>query len=201
MRHLLFVLLIFSLPLACHKTSNGEHGSATDTIAQTSDVIPTVEIVWTAYKFPDYATRAGVSGTFDNVALQYDTNAQGALAKLATAAVTINVMNARIGEDALKTSNVRDSFFAALAPQITASVKEVIGNEVIVTINMNNVSHDYPFALTAENSTLVLTGTIDNLLDFNTSSALDALQTVCGAYHENKVWPDIGLRVTIHHAT
>lgn len=159
-----------------------------------------VSISWTAYKFPDFATRAGVTGTFGDIYIKYNSQSPADIWEhLKNAEIIINSNSVNVNNDSTKNWNLKNYFFSFFTPVIYGKVLDVnpADKKVIVKITMHGISKNIPFAITEEGENLTFAGSISNLNDFNAQSAFKALQNACGIYHDNKVWPDISLEAEI----
>lgn len=159
-----------------------------------------VVVSWTAYKFPDSLSRVGVSGTFDHVHFTYENkDATNIYEFITDAEIMIKTNSVNIGDDSLKSYNVRNHFFSFFTPVIYGRVMEVDAQskKAAVKFTMNGISQHVLFDIKEINEDLVFTGRIKDIGYFNAQAALNALQKVCGEYHQNKVWSDIYLEAEI----
>lgn len=162
-----------------------------------SDDEPEEEVIaltFTAYKYLLFEERDGVTGTFNTI--QYDLNEDYTkpIDMLSDAQVTIETSSVDIdGVDGLRTMNVGTNFFAFFSPTIVGQVINYNETEATITFTMNNTSQDVNFDVSIEENVLVLRGTIIDMNLFNWMDAYAQLETVCGDFHENKVWPDVDL--------
>jgi hypothetical protein len=159
-----------------------------------------LSISWTAYKFPDSLNRVGVSGSFDNIVINYkNKNASDIYEFLTDAEIMINTNSVNIGNDSVKSYNVRNHFFSYFTPVIYGKVINLnaASKKAEVKFTMNGISQQVMFDMVEMDGNLVFSGSINNIRYFNAQSALDALQEVCGEFHQNKVWQDISLKAEI----
>ena len=159
-----------------------------------------VAISWTAYKFPDFTSRVGVSGTFDKTYITYkEKEAADIYEFLTEAEILIPTNSANVGNDSLKSSNVKNHFFSYFTPVIHGRVMAIDSSskKARVKFTMNGLSQEVTFEMEEVKEDLVFSGLIQDIGYFNSQAALDALQRVCGEYHQDKVWPDISLRAEI----
>lgn len=159
-----------------------------------------VSISWTAYKFPDSLNRVAVTGTFDDIFVNYkNEDAADIYDYLQGAEAIINSSSVNTGNDQLKNVNLRNYFFSMFSPVIYCRVTDVNPDMKTATVNvtMNRISHDIRFEISEQNEDLVFIGTISNLNHFDSQAAIDSLQKACGAYHKNTIWPDISLKAEI----
>lgn len=159
-----------------------------------------VSLSWTAYKFPEFSARAGVSGTFDKIFVSYKhPDASDIFAFIKDAEILINSGSANISNDSLKSFNVQNYFFNYFTPVIHCKLVEINPSQdtAKVQITMNGISEEVKFAITKSNENLIFTGQIEDVFRFNAQRGMDSLQAACGTYHQNKVWPDISLKAEI----
>lgn len=159
-----------------------------------------VEVSWTAYKFPTFSSRVGVSGTFDETFITYkQKEAADIYEYLREAEILIPTNSANIGNDSLKTSNVVNHFFSNFTPAIHGQIIEIDipSKKAKVIFTINGLSEEITFQMEEVKEDLIFTGQMQDIGYFKANAALDALQQVCGEYHQDKVWPDISLRAEI----
>ena len=155
-------------------------------------------IFWTAYKYEDFDTRVGVSGTFDEVFYNLNNNAEKTIDLLANANIIINTASVNIDDkEGVRTTNVKSAFFAFLEPTITGKVIEYNEKEAVVALSLNGINKQMVFDVTEKDDHLLLKGKIEDLGFFKWDQAFDELNKVCGEFHENKLWPDIDINVRI----
>jgi hypothetical protein len=159
-----------------------------------------VVLTWTAYKFPDSVNRIGVSGTFDKIYINYKTTQAASIYDyLQDCEIIINTSTANIGNDPVKNNNIRNHFFRFFTPVIHGQVLNVNEHtkKATVRFTLNGIAREVLFSIAEVNKDLIFTGTLPDINAFGAQPALNALQTVCGELHQNKVWPDISLRAEI----
>ncbi|CAN5828659.1 hypothetical protein BH24BAC1_BH24BAC1_15250 [soil metagenome] len=157
-------------------------------------------ISWTAYKFPDFSSREGVTGTFDKTFITYKKKeAADIYAFLREAEILISTNSTTVGNDPVKSANVREFFFSYFTPVIHGQVTDIDPStkKAKVKFTMNGISQEVIFEMKEVKEDLVFTGRIQDIGHFNAQAALDALQRVCGVFHQDKVWPDISLKAEI----
>lgn len=155
-----------------------------------------IQIEWTAYKYPDYDNRAGVSGTFDEISYELNENAIAPIDLLDNAKVTVNTSSVNVGNESERTTNV-GTFFSAFTPDIIGDVISYDNNEVTILFEMNGITATETFDVVVNEDSLVLSGSIPDMNIFDWQLGYDALNSVCGDYHENKVWEDIDVTIVI----
>ena len=156
-----------------------------------------IQITWTAYKYPDFNNRSGVSGTFDEVTYQLNKDFETPIDILKDAEVIVNTGSVNVGgSESLRTQNVL-RFFTAFTPEITGKITNYTQNRATIEFVMNNVKQSYAFEINNEEDKLILTGKIPNMNRFNWQAGYDALEKVCGELHQNKVWEDVDVSIEI----
>ena len=169
----------------------------TDPINPEPEETPDILINWTAYKFP--FNRAGVTGKFDSLEVISIGNYQeeDPLAFLKNGSFRIPTNTAAIGNDSLKTSNIRNYFFKYMAPTIEGEVVNIQNDTVLVNIELNLISQEIPFHIAElTEDELTLAGKIEDMAYFNWVDAFNNLQRACGFYHQGLVWSDVDLQIT-----
>lgn len=159
-----------------------------------------VSLLWTAFKFPEFNDRVGVSGTFDEIFISYkNTTANNVYDYLKDAEILINSSSVNIGNDSLKNTNLRNHFFKYFTPTIYCKVIDVNPSQgkAMVKVTINGISEQIHFTMKENSEDLIFTGKIEDINSFQAGGALNALQAVCGVHHRNKVWADINLRAEI----
>ena len=177
----------------------GSDENAIDTAGEDSQDYG-ISVSWTAYKFPDFQSRVGVTGTFDELFITYKKKEAADIYEFLTEAeIMIPTNSTNVGNDPLKSANVINHFFSYFTPVIHGQVIgiDAPSKKAIVKFTINGLSQEVIFDMEEIEEDLVFTGKIEDIGYFNTKTALDALQRVCGEYHQDKVWPDISLRAEI----
>jgi len=180
--------------------------------ACTADMLPTVTdevdfqecditIGWTAFKFPIFEERLGVSGVFEDFEYNIINRSDNIIEKLDGASLTIHTNSVNIGGSSEKTNNVANHFFANFTPLIECKVNAIDDQGAHITVTMNTISKEILLKVTfdEEQRILTLSGTLENLNEFKAETALSKLDEVCGAYHQGFVWPDVDLKITLNN--
>ncbi|KAA5825719.1 YceI family protein [Algibacter amylolyticus] len=156
-----------------------------------------IKVTWTAYKYPDFDNRAGVSGTFNTV-ISYNLNstAENLIDLLNGANVVIDASSVNVGNEPERTQNVA-SFFNAFTAQISGTVDSYNNENAWVTFNMNGISQQVVLNVSLETNKIILDGTIPDLNVFNWENAYNVFNAICGEYHENKLWEDVKISIEI----
>ncbi|PHS07559.1 MAG: hypothetical protein COA88_08530 [Kordia sp.] len=153
-------------------------------------------VTWTAYKFPDFNNRASVSGTFGGIDYILNNEYSNPIDILENATVTINTTSVNVGGNDEKTQNTA-YFFSLFTPEIVGIVNSYTVQKALITFSMNGIEQQVEFDITLEENKLILNGSVPDMNLFNWQSAYDGFATVCGEYHQQKVWEDITVKIEI----
>jgi len=160
-----------------------------------------VKINWTAYKYPNFYERAGVSGAFNNLEYSFNKEGESLVDILEDATITISASSVFVNDDVSgeKTINV-GVFFEYFTPSIIGKVISYSEAEADVLFEMNGVSESVTLYVEVLEDTnqVILSGNIPDLAVFNWEVAHDAFQVICGGYHEGKLWPDVAIKATVN---
>ncbi len=164
----------------------------------TSDVIDNsiIGVTWTAYKYPVFEDRASVNGTFDGIEYSFNTSPENPEDILKDAEVLIDATSVSVNGNEEGTTNLK-MFFSIFTSEIAGKVIAYTDSEATINFTMNGVSIDVILDVVLEADQLILKGSIPNMDLFNWQDGYDALDNVCGEYHENKVWADIDIEAKI----
>lgn len=167
------------------------------TTNETDEPILPVQINWTAYKYP--INREGVGGTFDDVEYSFNTDYRNIVDLLNNATITINTSSVNVSNnEPLRTGNV-GMFFEYFTSEIIGTVISYSETEAIVEFEMNNITNEVSLSVSVseDESTITLSGAIENMEVFNWQEGYNALEDVCGEFHEYVLWPDIDIEAII----
>jgi hypothetical protein len=155
-----------------------------------------VKINWTAYKFPDFDSRAPVSGTFDEINFSLNNDYVNPEDILKDAIVTVKTGSVNVGDDADKIQNV-SVFFSNFTPEIKGTIVSYTETSALINFTMNFIMQEISFDIIKEVDKIILSGEISDMNIFNWQEGYNALDLLCGDYHQDKVWEDIKLRIEI----
>ena len=146
------------------------------------------KVSWTAFKT---FSKVGVNGSFTSVS--FGEKAQG---KTVTEAITnktfsIDTKTVSTGDKG-RDATIVSNFFSNGDLKISGKVKSFEKQKLVMDLNVNGVTKEIPLAYEVEGKTVKANGFID-VLDFNGSSALAALNKACGTLHEGKTWSDVAI--------
>lgn len=160
-----------------------------------------VSIEWTAYKFPAFDARVGVSGSFESFEYILTGNSSNIINQLGDSEIKILTNSVNVGDSSTKTSNIAEHFFPYFAPHIDCKVISIDEESAEIAITINEVTKQVIFAveLDEENRTVKMSGGIEDLMVFGAQTAFSKLNEVCGVFHDGFVWPDVSINVTIEN--
>lgn len=151
-------------------------------------------VSWTAFKT---TAKVPVGGRFT----AYDIKS----AALSSSEPSLLIQGAEFKIDVASTNTenpdrdmkIKKHFFGTLAntATITGKVKEVKGNKAILSITMNNETHDAELNYSVEEDILRVKGTID-VAKWSGNQAIDALNKICYELHKgedgvSKLWSEV----------
>ncbi|KAA1243541.1 hypothetical protein [Aquimarina sp. RZ0] len=161
-------------------------------------VVLPFKLTWTAYKYAIFEERGGVSGTFEDIQYVLNQEYEEPIDILKDAEIRINTASVNIdGLEGVRTMNVGTQFFPFFTSQIKGKVSSYTQDIAVISFEMNGIEQEVIFDVIIEEDILKLTGTIDDMSFFEWDEAYNQLETVCGEFHENMVWPDIDLEAEI----
>jgi hypothetical protein len=180
MKKLIYTMLAAAIFVSCNssETESESTENVSEAIAHNFDLTKTV-LTWTAFKTPE---KVGVPGGFDDVMLKGN--------EFIINAKSVNSNN-EIRDEKLKTfffNNLSDSL-------ITGSYGNITDGKIPVTIKMNGIEKTFDFDFSENDSSTVVSGSIDILADFSGNVALEAIGEACKELHLNKTWSDVSLKV------
>lgn len=151
-------------------------------------------VSWTAFKT---TAKVPVGGRFTAYEINSPVNTSGQPSLLIQGAeFTIDVASINT-ENPDRDMKIKKHFFGTLAntANITGKVKEVKGNKAILSITMNNETHDAELNYSVEEDILRVKGTID-VAKWSGNKAIDALNKICYELHKgedgvSKLWSEV----------
>ena len=159
-------------------------------------VIRKSTIEWTAYKTTE---KVGVTGHFD-VVLVKEAKEDGKTPQEVLEGATIVAVVPSLNSDQIdRDQKLKDILFGNMI-----DTKEIKGQihfrdgKTYLNLTLNKSSKEYEVKSTFENNVFTINGTID-LLDFNASKALEALNQACLELHKgadgvSKTWSEVHIK-------
>lgn len=195
---LLVALFVFSCSSNTTSNEKGSTEAVQEDPCMYSYISDSTTLKWTAYKF---TKRAGVSGTFDQIAVNNTKTSNSMAGVLVGADFSIQTPSVNSG-NAERDPKLVAHFFNKLieTEMITGKIVSVNNNEAVVSISMNGKTVDFVGKIVEEGTRVTLTASVD-MADFEGLDAVAALNEVCSAKHtdedgESKLWPDVDVVVT-----
>lgn len=156
-----------------------------------------VDVTFKAFKTP---LKLGVGGHFSEV--NYNSSVKSATdlnTLVAGSTVTIEVASVDSNNKGRDEKLLNDFFKQMAGPDIKAKIISLVKDKdarktgvATVSVSMNGVTRNVPMKYSFSNGKLSAEGVID-LLDFNASKALKAINTACYDLHEGKTWSDVNI--------
>lgn len=159
-------------------------------------VIRKSSVEWTAYKTTE---KVGVTGHFD-VVLVKDAKEDGKTPQEVLEGANIIAIVPSLNSDQIdRDQKLKDILFGNMI-----DTKEIKGQlhfrdgKTYLNLTLNKASKEYEVKSTFENNVFTIDGTID-LLDFNASKALEALNQACLELHKgadgvSKTWSEVHIK-------
>jgi len=195
------LLMTATFLISCGGETKEENTESTEAVKETctySYVADSTTLKWTAYKF---TKRAGVSGTFNHIAVNSTKDADNAFNVLVGADFSIHTPSVNSG-NAERDPKLVKFFFEQLADteMIKGKIVSVNNGEAVVTITMNEKSVDVVGKVTVEGNKVSLSTSVD-MADFDGLDAIESLHEVCSAKHTDEdrksiLWPDVDIVVS-----
>ncbi len=153
-----------------------------------------VEVEFKAFKTP---LKKGVGGEFDTV--KVNTKKASSLKEmLLKTSVVIDTASIDSGNKARDAKLVASFFNVQGNETITAKIKEVKKEILIVAITLNGKTLDVPMKYEKENDEIEAEGVID-LADFGMLPSLEAINKACFDLHQGKTWQDIEIEFKLKY--
>lgn len=190
---MIFVFLIFSCNTSEKKKApQQDEGTQVQSVQNYSIDTSGVSIKWTAYKFTE---KLGVSGIFDQFALNLKNDHGSLETLLEDAEMTINTVSVNTGNE-IRDPKLRTSFFKVFhTDTIFGKILDTKEGQETLELKMNNILHNVAYTYSLKNDTLFLTTHLD-LRQWNGGEALKSLNKECYEVHTggdgiSKLWPDV----------
>lgn len=203
LRMLLLAMLSSTIFFACstgtksgdENTENADAKKETCTYSYNAD---STAFKWTAYKF---TTRAGVSGTFDDITVTNTQTSENKLDVLTGAEFSITTGSVNSGNPE-RDPKVVEFFFGKLANTgtITGKINSIKDGEAVISLKMNDKNVDIVGHISEDGDKVSLTAKVD-MNDFDGMEAVTSLNEKCHDKHtgedgESKLWPDVSIEVS-----
>lgn len=161
-------------------------------------VVKNSVVKWTGFKTTE---KLAVSGTFDAVQVTNTKEGNTVEQVLEGAKVRVAVSSINSGAED-RDGKLEMILFGSMSN--TSDIYGVInfkGGKTFITFTLNNVSKQYEAASKFENNVFTINTTID-LVNFDASGAVEALNTACGDLHKGadgvtKTWSEVEIEGSI----
>ena len=158
-----------------------------------------VKVKWNAFK---HISKAIVGGEFINIQVTNFSDSTDLYNAIEGVSFELDVKSTKTG-DTLRDYKIYNSFFGTMlnTPYISGEILSLHENKTgLVLITMNDVSKEVSFDWDIDQSHEFFLKTSIDVLNWNASSALNALNEVCLEKHTgpdgiNKLWPNVDIVV------
>ncbi|MGY5355969.1 YceI family protein [Wenyingzhuangia sp. IMCC45467] len=193
------LILLAVITLTACKTSKKEKDKNTETTAFQLDT-ETVVVNWTGYKF---TSKKGVNGQMQTVNINNNQSGENIDEALNGIEFSIPVSSIFSNDD-IRDNKLKTLFFGVMdnTEMLSGTVTKTNNNTGIISLTMNNETHDLPFTLNVQNRTAYLKATLD-LKTWHAEKALASLHAACELLHTgedgiSKTWDTVDLDVVLN---
>lgn len=161
--------------------------SSADCIEYVQD---SIEVSWTAFKTPE---KVGVGGSFPDYKLSGITKGNSLKDILTGTSIEINSLKPHTKNSA-RDKKIAKFFFSSKSSlaKTTANITKVSSKKLTMSLNFGGKKRDVPMNYEFVDNTLKANGVID-VLDFDLSAGLKAINKACYALHQGKTWSDVNI--------
>ena len=185
-----------------NKATQKETQEMTTTVEEPTEIVEGVirksNVEWTGYKTTE---KVAVTGHFD-VVLVKDANEEGKTPEEVLEGANIVAIVATLNSDKIdRDQKLKDLFFGNMLE--TKEIKGQLhfrGGKTFLNLTLNNVSKEYEVKSSFENNVYTIETDVD-LMDFNTTKAMDTLHQACLELHKgadgvSKTWSEVWKIIT-----
>ena len=149
------------------------------------------QVSWVAFETP---AKAGVKGSYSSVTRKGPSQGKDLSALLTGQSATLLAKDINTKNPARDT-NIRESFFEELSkPDLMARIAKVTKKAIDLEVIMNGKKNTIPMTYEMKANKLMAKGHLD-ILDFQASKALKAINKRCFALHEGKTWSHVEIEL------
>lgn len=196
MKKVALILLAVATLAAC-KPSKKENKTETPSYQLNAE---TVVVNWTGYKFTN---KVGVKGQMQTVNI--NNNQQGTSIDEALNGVEFSIpVSSVFSDNEIRDTKLKTLFFGVMdnTEMLSGTVTKTNNNSGIISLTMNNETHDLPYTLQVQDRTAYLKATI-NLNTWHAEKALASLHKACELLHTgedqiSKTWDTVDLDVVLN---
>lgn len=201
MKKLAFILFSFVLLTSCKSKEKKAETIDTETTPKTYLLdSETVIVNWIGYKFTE---KKGVKGLFKTVKV---TNHKiGATIEDALIGASVSIpVSSIFSQNESRDTKLKTLFFGMMdeTELLSATITQANKEQGILSLTMNNETHDLPFTLVTDGNTAYLKATI-NLNTWNADKALASIHKACELLHTgsdgvSKTWNLVDVDATLN---
>lgn len=198
MKKVALILLAVATLAACKPSKKeNEKQSQTPTYQLDSE---TVIVNWTGYKFTN---KTGVKGQMQTVNVSNTQSGESIQEALNGVEFSIPVSSV-FSNDVSRDTKLKTLFFGVMdnTEMLSGTVIKANNNQGVISLTMNNETHDLPYTLNIEGKTAYLKATVD-LNTWHAQEALASLHTACEMLHTgadgvSKTWDTVDLDIVLN---
>ncbi|MDO3694393.1 YceI family protein [Wenyingzhuangia sp. chi5] len=198
MKKVTLILLAVATLAAC-KPSKKENEKKSEVTTYQLDA-ETAVVNWTGYKFTN---KTGVKGQMQTVNIE--NNKSAATIDEALNGVEFSIpVSSIFSDNDIRDTKLKTLFFGVMdnTEMLSGTVTKSGNNEGVISLTMNNETHDLPFTLNIQGKTAYLKATID-LNTWHAEKALASLHKACEALHTgedgiSKTWDTVDLDAVLN---
>lgn len=198
MKKLALILLAAISLVACKQKKQSETKTENTSIYQLES--ETVLVNWVGYKFTE---KKGVKGLFKKAIISNNIKAKSKEDALINTEISIPVSSI-FSNNEIRDNKLKTLFFGVMdhTELLSGKITSVYGNEGILSLKMNNETHNLPFTLNHQGNTAYLKATID-LNIWHAQKALASLHTACELLHTgtdgvSKTWNTVDVEAVLN---
>lgn len=201
MKKLAFILFSFVVLTACKsKDKKVETNNITTTTQSYQLDADTVIVNWIGYKFTE---KKGVKGLFKTV--KVSNNKKGSTIEDALIGATVSIpVSSIFSNNEIRDNKLKTLFFGMMdhTELLSATITQANNNNGVLSLTMNNQTHNLPFTLVNDGNTAYLKTTID-LHTWNADKALASIHKACELLHTgadgvSKTWNIVDVDATLN---
>lgn len=197
MKKLSILLLAFISLIACKPKENKPTTPVSNESSYQLDPSSTI-VNWVGYKFTE---KKGVKGVFKTINITNNNKANTLEEALKNVEVSIPVSSIFSGNDT-RDHKLKDLFFGMMenTALINAKVISVTGDNGVMSLTLNNETHDLPFTIQKQGNTAYLSATLD-INVWNAQKAFNTIHKACELLHTgadgvSKTWETFDIDIT-----
>lgn len=198
MKKVALILLAVATLAAC-KPSKKENEKKSEVPTYQLDA-ETAIVNWTGYKFTN---KAGVKGQMQTVKITNNQEAESMEEALDGVEFSIPVSSV-FSDNEIRDTKLKTLFFGVMdnTEMLSGTVTKTSKDGGVISLTMNNETHDLPFTLDIQGKTAYLKATLD-LNTWHAQKALESLHKACELLHTgedgiSKTWDTVDLDAVLN---